>query len=167
MGQTDGYQMASDPRLRLSPLTGREDPDDFADSLSAGFASDREPAFALLEQMRFFLESAPRPDPWGSYLAWHDGTAVATCSFKSAPDEGGAVEIAYFTFPAFEGRGFAKAMILELVRIARQGGASLVTASTLQQDNASNRALRRQGFGFAGEAIDPDDGPIWRWERRP
>lgn len=45
------------------------------------------------------------------------GVAVGTCGFKSSPDQG-RVEIAYFTFPDFEGRGLATAMAGELLAIA-------------------------------------------------
>jgi hypothetical protein len=36
---------------------------------------------------------------------------------------------------------------------------------TLPEENASNKALKRNGFGFAGEVDDPEDGLVWRWER--
>ena len=60
------------------------------------------------------------------------------------------VEIAYMTFPAFEGRGHATATIAALVEIAAGAGARPI-ALTLPEENASNRALRRNGFVFAGE----------------
>ena len=70
------------------------------------------------------------------------------------------------TFPAFEGRGHASAMAAALFEIARAAGAPLVIAHTLPEENASTRALRRNSFIFAGETIDPEDGLVWRWERR-
>ena len=86
------------------------------------------------------------------------------CSFKSAPDSSGAVEIAYGTFPAFQRRGYAKAVIAALFDMARDAGANLVFALTLAEDNASSRALERQGFRFVGEVSDPEDGIVCRWE---
>jgi hypothetical protein len=41
-----------------------------------------------------------------------------------------------------------------------------VIAHTLPEENASTRALRGNGFAHAGEVIDPEDGRVWRWERR-
>ncbi len=38
-------------------------------------------------------------------------TVVGVCAYKFQPDSAGAVEIAYGTFPAYEGRGYAKAKI--------------------------------------------------------
>ena len=93
-----------------------------------------------------------------------DGETIGTCAFKSAPDVAGAVEIAYMTFPAFERRGHATAMAAALVEIARAAGVPLALAHTLPEENASNRALRRNGFVFAGAVNDPEDGLIWRWE---
>ena len=57
-------------------------------------------------------------------------------------------------------------MAAALTRIAFAAGSPLVIAHTLPQENASNRALLRNGFGFAGETIDPEDGLVWRWEKR-
>jgi ribosomal-protein-alanine N-acetyltransferase len=46
--------------------------------------------------------------PWICYMAMENGVAVGTCGFKSPPSNG-RVEIAYFTFPPFEGKGIATA----------------------------------------------------------
>jgi hypothetical protein len=56
-------------------------------------------------------------------------------------------------------------MIAMLAGIADEAGV-LPIAHTLPEENASNKALRRNGFAFAGEVEDPEDGLIWRWERR-
>ncbi len=154
-------------RLRLTPLRGDEDPDRFAAMLAQGYGGREDVPRQILEQTRSFLAAHPRPDLWGSYLAWDGSTAVGACAFKFPPDPSGAVEIAYTTFPAHEGRGHAKGMISALFALAARSGAALVFAHTLAQDNASNGALRREGFGFAGAVVDPEDGPVWRWEKRP
>jgi RimJ/RimL family protein N-acetyltransferase len=93
-----------------------------------------------------------------------DGEAIGICAFKSAPSPAGEVELAYMTFPAHERRGHATAMIALLADIADQAGIMPI-AHTLPEENASNHALRRNGFAFAGEVEDPEDGPVWRWER--
>ena len=159
--------MTAAAELRLIPLTGAEPPDAFGAMLAAAHFGDAAAPRELLAQTKAFLEANPRPDPWGSYLAWDGEAAVGTCAFKSAPDGAGAVEIAYYTFPAFEGRGYAKRMIAALVALAGGAGAATVVACTLPEENASNGALRREGFGFAGEVVDPEDGPVWRWEIDP
>ena len=136
-----------------------------AAELAPGFGGDRAAARDLLEQTLALLTRDPRPAPWGAWLARAGGAAVGTCAFKAAPDAQGAVEIAYMTFPAHEGRGHAKAMAAELVRIAAAGGARMAIAHTLREQNASTRCLTRNGFALAGEVIDPEDGPVWRWEK--
>ena len=108
--------------------------------------------------------------PWVGYLAL-DGSlrrVVGTCGFKGSPDADGAVEIAYFTFPGEEGRGVATAMAGALVRVARAAPqqVAVVRAHTLAERNASCRVLEKVGFKHAGSLVDPEDGPVWRWERR-
>jgi RimJ/RimL family protein N-acetyltransferase len=115
------------------------------------------------------LTTRPAPMPWGGYLALEGPTrrVVGTCGFNGGPDAVGAVELAYFAFPGEEHRGIATAMATELVRIAESAHGSVVTAyaHTLPERNASCRVLEKAGFAFIGEVIDPDDGPVWRWER--
>jgi RimJ/RimL family protein N-acetyltransferase len=106
--------------------------------------------------------------PWLGYLArGEDGALVGLGGFKGPPREG-AVEIAYFTFPPYEGRGVAGAMAAALVAIARAAPeAPQVIAHTLPEINASARLLTRLGFAQDGEVVDPDDGPVWRWVLAP
>jgi RimJ/RimL family protein N-acetyltransferase len=42
-----------------------------------------------------------------------------------------------------------------------------VIAHTLPEENASARVLRKSGFEWVGDVVDPEDGPVWRWEFRP
>jgi RimJ/RimL family protein N-acetyltransferase len=152
--------------LTLVPLAGDVDPEAFAAALAPGFGGDEGPAREILAETISLLTRDPRPDPWGSYLIHLDGWPIGVGAFKSAPDESGEVEIAYMTFPAFEGRGHAGATIAALVAIAETAGAVPI-AHTLPEENASNKALRRNGFAYAGEVMDPEDGLIWRWEKAP
>lgn len=108
--------------------------------------------------------------PWGGYLALDPATAVVlgTCGFKGPPDPDGAVEIAYFTFPGGEGQGIGTAMALALSRLAsREPGVRLLIAHTLPELNASGRILTRAGYRHTADLVDPEDGPVWRWERDP
>ncbi len=113
-----------------------------------------------LEQMR----AEARPQPWGNYLAWRDGAAVGCCGFKNVPSPGDSPEIGYMTFPRAEATGVATAMAAGLVALAAAAGEPLVIAHTLPVENASGRALARNGFVRKGDAIDPDEGLVWRWE---
>jgi RimJ/RimL family protein N-acetyltransferase len=150
--------------LALRPFPLGIDPDLFAAELAPAFGGDEGPAREILGQTIKLLAADPRPDPWGSYVVELDGEPVGVGAFKSAPSASGEVEIAYMTFPAFEGRGHATATIAALVAIAVGAGARPI-ALTLPEENGSNKALRHNGFAFAGEVIDPEDGLVWRWER--
>jgi RimJ/RimL family protein N-acetyltransferase len=153
------------PALLLVPFRGSEDSPSFAALLSAAYLGDEDQPRALLEQTRVFLETNPRPDPWGSYIAYQFDQPLGVCGFMSAPDEVGAVEIAYGIFPAYEGRGYAKRLVSMLVDLAARSGATRVFAHTLAEPNPSNSALKSQGFEFSGEVMHPEDGLVWRWDR--
>ena len=89
---------------------------------------------------------------------------VGTCGFTHGPEADGTVEIAYFTFPEFEGRGFATAMAKALLARALQSGVVReVLANTLPEPNASTRILEKVGLRRIGEGYDSDAGRVWRW----
>jgi len=111
--------------------------------------------------------SAGFVEPWISYLAIAEGsTPVGTCGFKSPPREG-RVEIAYYTFPEFVGRGYATAMAVELIAIARRHQpAVLIVAQTLPERGASHRILEKLGFVCVGTVEHPEDGTVLEWRLR-
>ena len=115
------------------------------------------------------LVAHPASMPWCGYLALEGDMrrVVGFCGFKGGPDAAGAAELAYFTFAGEEGRGIASAMAAGLVQLAMsaQTAAVLLRAHTLPERSASCRVLEKVGFEFIGPVIDPDDGPVWRWER--
>ena len=117
----------------------------------------------VLQATAALYESAGFVPPWICYLAILDGHCVGTCGFKTAPVQG-RVEIAYFTFPPFEGRGIATAMAGELLAMATNADPSVrVTARTLPQRNASHRVLEKLGFRSAETVDDPEDGTVLEW----
>lgn len=149
-----------------------ERPEDFArlaglpaaEGLRAFFVSD-DVSSRWLEGLR----SASAPDPWrhGFFVVDRERRAVVgTAGFKGAPDADGMVEIAYGIVPSCEGRGYATEAATALVRFALGSGAvRLVRAHTLPAANASTRVLLKCGFRHTGDVVDPEDGPVWRWER--
>ncbi|MGE0022384.1 MAG: GNAT family N-acetyltransferase [Hyphomicrobium sp.] len=103
--------------------------------------------------------------PWLGYLAISSDTGeiVGSCGYKANPQDGN-VEIAYFTFPDYESRGWGGRMASALVNLAlSRDEIAAIRAHTLREDNASTRILRRLGFTLQGTIIDPEDGPVWRW----
>lgn len=124
-------------------------------------------ALRLAHRLRRQIRSLPGTDlPWGGFVAIDPARSrvVGTCGFKGAPTPDHAIEIAYYTFPAFEGRGYATAMARALVEIAWSNPALLsVCAHTLPLPSASTRVLGKVGMRHEGEVTDPVEGPVWRW----
>jgi RimJ/RimL family protein N-acetyltransferase len=114
------------------------------------------------------LENSAEIDPWiHGFTLIHksSGAAVGMCAFKGPPDAAGMVEIAYAVVPEHQGKGYATEAAAALVRYAFcSDHVRVVRAHTLPVPNASGRVLTKCGFQKVGEAIDPDDGLVWRWE---
>lgn len=130
-----------------------------------GFFVSGEVSPAWLERLR----AASEGDVWvhGFAVVERDGNRIVGCaSFKGPPDAEGVVEIAYAIVPSCEGRGYATEAAAALVALAQADArVRLVRAHTLATPNASGRVLTKCGFTHVGTIVDPDDGPIWRWDR--
>jgi [ribosomal protein S5]-alanine N-acetyltransferase len=92
---------------------------------------------------------------------------IGTCGFKGPPGADGVVEIAYGVAQNHEGKGYATEAAQALVAYAfGVDQVRVVRAHTFSEANASTRVLAKCGFQPVGEAIDPEDGLVWRWERQ-
>ena len=123
----------------------------------------------VLARMPFTASPDSPRDPWGGYFVVDEDTheVVGSCAFKTPPTPEGSVEIAYFTYPPYEGRGYASEMARRLVELATQAGTvESIVAHTLPEPSASTRVLEKAGLALVGEVIDPEDGRVWRWHRR-
>jgi RimJ/RimL family protein N-acetyltransferase len=109
-------------------------------------------------------------DPWihGFSLVHRDSNIVVGKSgFKGPPTADGMVEIAYGVDLDYQGKGYATEAAQALVAFAFSSGrVRVVRAHTLSESNASTRVLTKCGFRYMGEVIDPEDGLVWRWEKR-
>jgi [ribosomal protein S5]-alanine N-acetyltransferase len=104
--------------------------------------------------------------PWLGYLGLSGERVVGVCGF-AAPPASGEVEIAYFTFPEFEGHGIATSMARALLVLARAAEPGIiVTAQTRPERNASTRVLDKLGFTRRGTVPHPEEGQVWEWELR-
>lgn len=114
------------------------------------------------------VRAATEPDPWTcgfTMVRREDGTAVGSCAYKAPPDAEGMVEIAYGVEPEHQGQGYATEAARALTAFALGAReVRTVRAHTLPEANASTTVLTRCGFRFLGEAMDPEDGLVWRWE---
>jgi len=147
-----------------------ETPDDFINAYGASMGESKPTIREVVLQTLALLMKAPRAPEWGGYLVTDQEQAVVigTCGFTHGPDADGTVEIACFTFPEFEGRGYATAMARELLNRAVQSGAVReVIAHTLPEHNASTRVLQKVGLHLVGEASDAEVGKVWQWAYRP
>lgn len=117
------------------------------------------------------LRDSSGPDPWrhGFFVVHRESRSViGMAGFKGPPDSTGMVEIAYGIVPSFEGHGYATEAAAALVGFAfASGHVRLVRAHTLPASNPSTRVLVKCGFRRTGTVLDPDDGPVWRWELGP
>ena len=94
------------------------------------------------------------------------GGVIGSCGFKGAPDADGVVEIAYGVAPEHQNQGIATEAAEALVRFAFSSEqVRVVCAHTYEPANNSARVLVKCGFRALGQVVDPEDGPVWRWEK--
>ena len=117
------------------------------------------------------LQNSRSADPWvfGFLIVEHESRQViGAAGFKGPPNVDGLVEIAYAIAPEYEGRGYATEAAGALVAFASNDPrVRMICAHTKQENIGSARVLEKNAFTKRGEVIDPDDGPVWRWERAP
>ena len=113
------------------------------------------------------FEASGASDPWvhGFRLVHRSsGNIVGFCSFKGPPADG-VVEIAYGIAPEEQGKGYATEAAQALVAFARSfPEVKVIRAHTLADGAASKRVLEKCGFHCVGEVVDPEDGPVLRFE---
>jgi len=168
------------PRLTLRPCTPQDlltiigEPEDFERLLGVSAAEGLRTFFVSADVSSKWLaalRNAPSPDPWrhGFFVVHREsGAVIGSAGFKGPPDSTGAVEIAYGIVPSFEGRGYATEAAGALVGFASASGqVRTVRAHTLPESNASTHVLLKCGFHHIDTVVDPEDGTVWRWERKP
>jgi RimJ/RimL family protein N-acetyltransferase len=118
-----------------------------------------------IEQLRM----ARGPDPWLlGYFAFHQEskTRIGSGGFKGAPGADGVVEIAYGIDEPHRGLGYATEVAEALVTFAfADSRVRLICAHTAPGATASVRVLAKCGFTRVPDVVDPEDGPVWRFER--
>jgi RimJ/RimL family protein N-acetyltransferase len=89
-----------------------EDPDAFAVEHTLTLGAEPDLLRTVGQQTVAMLQRTGATSPWTGYLTVdrEHQIIIGTCAFTAPPDLEGVVEIAYFTFPSFEGRGYASAM---------------------------------------------------------
>lgn len=100
-----------------------------------------EPVKSVLEGTLQYYDVIGFHEPWISYLAKNGGSYVGICSFKGKPANN-KVELAYFTFPDYENKGYGTLMCQALIDIALPYNVA-ITARTLPEENASTAILKK------------------------
>ena len=77
-----------------------------------------------------------------------------------------AAELGYDFRSDVWGKGYATEAAAALTNFAYSQNVPIVIAHTLPEANASTRVLTKCGFKHLGEVTDPEDGQVWRWERK-
>ena len=163
------------PEIFLIPVTPRlaellDDEAAFTAECGATLGEVAAHVRSMVEVTIAFHQRTNPPPEYGGFLAADARTkqVVGGCGFNCTAIAAGDVEIAYGTFPPFEGKGYAKAMARALTALALGSGAPRIIAHTMPEPNASGRILGATGFRQVGTVIaDPEDGPVWRWELPP
>lgn len=103
--------------------------------------------------------------PWTGYFIIDNNTVVGSCGFVKPPADG-IVEIAYWTFPEYEGRGIATFACGELISMAKETDPAIhLVAKTAPEENASSHILKKHGFVYTKMVQDDEIGDAWLWEK--
>lgn len=134
--------------------------------LDAVALSAAEGALMPSEVVPSYFESLGGREDWIGVVAFEPESRVILGSggFKTIPLDG-TVEVGYGVAIEHWGKGIGTAVCAALVRYAGDNGARVVRAHTLIDGFASQKILLKNGFELLGEVIEPDDGPVLRFER--
>ncbi|MFI5494041.1 GNAT family N-acetyltransferase [Actinoplanes sp. NPDC051859] len=112
------------------------------------------------------IERDPGAAEWVARLAVVDGQVVGHGGFHGPPDADGRVEVGYSVDPAYRRKGFARAMLAELIARAEGDPRVKVVRASIRPANVASLATIA-GFGFVqvGEQWDTEDGLETLYER--
>ena len=117
----------------------------------------------VINSMNEFYPKIGFNKPWVGYFAFNNNQVVGTGGFIDKPEDG-KVEIAYWTFKEFEGRGIASFVCKQVITIAKVTDQDIIIkAKTAPEHNASTKVLRNNGFTFTEIIQDDEIGDAWFW----
>jgi [ribosomal protein S5]-alanine N-acetyltransferase len=132
---------------------------------AAGAAAGAELSDFLLSESwlwrirRDQIAEDPASEGWIARAAVADGVVVGHGGFHGPPDADGTVEVAYSVDPAYRRRGYARAILAELLARADADPAVRAVRASIRPDNAGSLAtIAGHGFRKVGEQWDPEDG---------
>jgi len=117
----------------------------------------------LISSMNEYYQKIGFNKPWVGYFVVHNNQIVGTGGFTGQP-QNEKVEIAYWTFKAFEGQGIASFVCKQLIEMAQENDPKIViTAKTAPEYNVSTKILQNNGFVFCEIVQDEEIGDAWLW----
>jgi [ribosomal protein S5]-alanine N-acetyltransferase len=117
----------------------------------------------LFEIYDGYYEEIGYNPPWIAYLVISDDKVVGSCGFVNQPIDG-KVEIAYWTFKEYEGKGIASFGCASLVSIAKSHDNNIIiTAKTAPLIGPSTSILKKNGFVQTRIVQDHEIGDAWEW----
>ena len=122
----------------------------------------------LVNSLTTMRRASDQERPWWTprFIVLSEVPEVIGLTGFKGPPQGGSVEIGYSIAPAHQNQGFATEAICALAsHAARLEGVRMLCAHTLPQVSSSTRVLEKSGFRKVAQVTDPEDGPVWRWER--
>ena len=115
----------------------------------------------LWELRSLQLDDEPADEEWVAWIVARadDRTVVGRSGFHAKPDNDGMVELSYSVLPEYRRRGYATAILTELVAFARQHPDVRVLRASVSPDNAASLAtLSKFPFTHVGDQMDEIDG---------
>lgn len=103
----------------------------------------------------------PRAADWiaRAVIAEPEGVVVGHGGFHGPPDDDGVVEVGYTVAPEYRRRGYATAILAELLRRADADPQVTAVRASIRPDNiGSRKVVAVFGFRKIGEQWDPEDG---------
>ena len=176
-----GVDVSSDPKslpevrlVELGPVAMAELVAGNRDAASAA-AGVELPAFFLSDECTWLwrlrldqLATAPEGTRWVARAAVDRGTGVVVghAGFHGPPDESGMVEMGYAVDPRHRGRGYARAMVRELLRRVQDEPEVATLRATISPGNVASLAtIAGLGFVLVGRQVDEVDGLELVFER--
>ena len=124
---------------------------------------------AVSADWRARVHAADASDPWvhGVVVVGRpSGHPVGQVGFHAPPADG-VVEIAYGIDAVWPRQGDTTEAVDAVLAFGfADPRVHVVRAHTRPEANAATRVLTKGGIHRVGDVIDPDDGRVWRWERK-
>ncbi len=140
--------MVSTDRLHITPLSYYE-LTEYVFGRKGSVVSDEDEAWTTDNVLLPMSEA--ETDDHIYYTFWVakriDGTPIGDIGYKKPPDEHGIVEIGYYVFPPFRGKGYATEMVDGLVEWANKDKRINFVCAGVEPNNiASKQVLFNNGF---------------------